>query len=527
MRQFYILLIMVFILPQQVLAQNEHKYGTLSGSFETNTIYYIKDSKLGDVIPTDRFGSNNYIKFDYTIGSFRAGLGYEAYLPVLQGYPMGLKESDIVYKYITFQDFNLNVTIGDFFDQFGSGLLFRSYEERTLGINNSVEGVRVQYRFNDLGYIRGIWGRPRKYMDRSESQVRGIDLSLSLSTLLKMNHVGISIEGSFLNRYQSYTGTQEDVKENVDGWSGRFNIDYKGLLLKGEYVEKDVDPALYNNYLAIRGKALLGEFGLVDGNFGTLISFRRLENMSFYSERDLNDIGMELNYLPALTRQYTYMLALLNPYSTQVNSEIGGQIDCFYNFKSGTFLGGRYGTKIAANFSTYYNLDGDPLNGYTFWGKGDEMLYQDFSVDFIKQWNKKFKTIFQYIYQKYNPIITGYDSAEWKSQIAIADLLWKFSLQNSLRLELQHLWTGDDKKNWAAGLLEFNVAPRWSIFVSDMWNYDETDMHYYNGGISYTHSRTRIALNYGRTKAGYTCAGGVCRATPAYSGLNLQLTASF
>ena len=54
-----------------------------------------------------------------------------------------------------------------------------------------------------------------------------------------------------------------------------------------------------------------------------------------------------------------------------------------------------------------------------------------------------------------------------------------------------------------------------------------TKVHYYNGGFSYSKSRTKVALGYGRYKAGYICSGGVCRQIPAYTGANLSLTMMF
>ena len=57
--------------------------GQLTGSFETNTIYYVDDNGLGEAgkAPKDHFGSNNYLKADYTYGRFSAGLQADAYLP--------------------------------------------------------------------------------------------------------------------------------------------------------------------------------------------------------------------------------------------------------------------------------------------------------------------------------------------------------------------------------------------------------------------------------------------------------------
>ena len=46
-------------------AQQDNKKGYLTGSFETNTIYYKDDSKTKAESPEDHFGSNNYLKLDY------------------------------------------------------------------------------------------------------------------------------------------------------------------------------------------------------------------------------------------------------------------------------------------------------------------------------------------------------------------------------------------------------------------------------------------------------------------------------
>ena len=43
-------------------AQQDNKKGYLTGSFETNTIYYKDDSKTKAESPEDHFGSNNYLK---------------------------------------------------------------------------------------------------------------------------------------------------------------------------------------------------------------------------------------------------------------------------------------------------------------------------------------------------------------------------------------------------------------------------------------------------------------------------------
>lgn len=90
MKHILFLLLLTGVCMPEASAQDK---GRLTGGLESNSIYYVKDSKLKDgssVYPDDHFGSNNYLKLDYTKGKFAAGIQLEGYLPALQGYDMGV-----------------------------------------------------------------------------------------------------------------------------------------------------------------------------------------------------------------------------------------------------------------------------------------------------------------------------------------------------------------------------------------------------------------------------------------------------
>lgn len=501
--------------------------GQLSGGFETNTIFYLPDGILNGVRPGDRLGSNNFFKLDYTLGKFSAGVVYEAYLPVLQGLPPELDGQQIAFKYAAFEDKGLSITAGDFYEQFGSGLALRAYEERLLGLNNSIEGVRITYHLRDAVKLKAIYGRPRQYMKRADSQVRGADVALGLGQMLGWKEQSWSVEGSFINKYESYTGTSERISPNVNLLSFRSSWDGKGISLKGEYVYKTADPAIYNDNMRKDGSALLLEAGYARAGTGVQLSLRRLEYMDFRSSRNTVGLGEVVNYTPALTRQYTYALANLNPYAAQSNGEAGGQLDVSHLFSEDSRIGGQRGFTLNFNVSAYYNLKGSATQGYDFPGVGKKRFYRDLNFDLIKPWNARLKTTLVYSRQVFNPETVGKAGAAYRSHIAIADVLYKITPRQSARIEMSHLWSRQDNGHWAAANLTYDVAPRWSFYAGDMYNYGDTKIHYYNAGASYSRSRTRVALNYGRNRAGYQCAGGVCRLMPAYTGMNLALTSSF
>ena len=512
--------------------------GYVSGGFETNTNYYHQDSKTSATVPDGNFGSNNYLKLDYFNNRFTAGLQLEAYAPALVGYSSELKGANLTNYFVSWKDDAFSVTAGTFYDQFGSGLLFRSWEDRAIGLNNALMGARVTYSYKDVLNFKALWGMPRFGMKFSDTQVKGADLSFVLSNLVDMGEAYVSLEGSVLDRYEALDADRitDGCKPNTTGWSARANAQMYGFFLKAEYVDAG-EKYYYNTsysgdgqmYHRKRGNAQLIDAGYNGHGLGVNLSLRRLEWMDSKVVTDASSTVNMLNYVPALCTQYTYMLTTLHPYGARTgeisskftnSGEIGGQLDVFYNVKRGTWLGGKRGMKLHANFSTYHTIAEEG----TF--KSGNLLFRDISVDVEKQWTKKFKSTLLWSYQEFTPSY-GASRTTWLSNIMVADLLYKFNSSLAARMELQYLVTYEDQKDWMAALVEVSFAPHWSVYAADMYNHGMTKVHYYNGGFSYSKSRTKVALGYGRYKAGYICSGGVCRQIPAYTGANLSVTMMF
>lgn len=553
------LLFFILLIPSLALMGQKRNWGYVSASLESNNHFYIEDqangfrpSELLQMKEDGFFATNDYLKLDYYKGRLSAGTQLEGYFPSTVGYPFPENRLSISNLYVTWRDASYSVTAGTFYDQLGSGLLFRSWEDRMLGLNNAMLGARATYSYDDKIAVKAFWGIPRlgKFSEYAlmggqtgkffglgladKVNVAAADISISIADLLNWDRVSFALEGSVINKHEALSESMASLgmKENNIGWSARASFDIDGFYAKAEYV--DAGKQLINVFFdAERGNAQLLELGYNSRGLGISVTGRRLHRMTqqiYTADLMYSSSANVLSYCPAMTTQYTYMLTTLNPYTPEIGTnrlkagEAGGQIDAFYNFRRGTAIGGKRGMKVHANFSAYASLN--ETGGF----KDGELLFLDFSFDVEKQWTKKFKTTLMYSLQKYEKEeknYAGYEVYLGLSNIFVADFLYKWTPKLSTRLELQYLTSKGYQKDWMAALLEVSFAPHWSVFASDMYNHGDSGLHYYNAGVSFAISKIRIAAGYGRYRAGFICSGGVCREIPAYTGANISLTASF
>lgn len=55
-------------------------------------------------------------------------------------------KTDVATYFVQYKNEKIDLTAGYFYEQFGSGLLYRSWEDRALGINNALRGGRVIFK---------------------------------------------------------------------------------------------------------------------------------------------------------------------------------------------------------------------------------------------------------------------------------------------------------------------------------------------------------------------------------------------
>ena len=536
-------LLIVFSTIRISFSQNNDQ-GQLHGNFNVDAQVYKKDIDIGAEVPSEKMGLNSFANLLYTRGNFSAGIRYEAYMNALLGYDSRYDGVGIPYRFITYRNDNLEVTVGNFYEQFGNGLIFRSYEDKSLGVDNAMDGVRIKFNPYKGVYLKGFTGKQRSFFDYGPGVVRGIDGELfvneifeSLSTIKSQFVLG----GSFVSKYQKDENVIYNLPENVGAFAGRFSFIHGGFNLSGEYGYKYADPHPDDPSGQYHYNAKFGDIILLNTSYsakglGIYLSLKRVDNMSFRSDINATLNDLQVNYIPAISKTHTYSLASMYPYATQPNGEIGLQAEIAYNFSKGTRFGGKYGTNLVVNFSRVNSLETKPtanIERYEsdYFAIGDEIYFQDFNLKIHKKINTKWKADLSYLNIIYNKDViqglAGYGIVY--SNIAIVDVSYKFKPRHSLRMEVQGLFTDQDNGDWSMALLEYTIAPKWFINASDQYNHgnDKQKNHYYNIAAGFKKGANRIQLGYGRQRAGIVCVGGICRNVPASTGFNVSIISSF
>jgi hypothetical protein len=530
--------------------------GQIRGNFQFDMQYYQEDTLIGAEQPNEKVLSNGFLNLIYTNGSFSTGIRYESYQNALLGFPTGYKGSGITYRYANYTKEKLSVTAGNFYEQFGNGLTLRAYEERGLGYDNALDGIRIKYEVVKGINITGLTGKQRLFFDYGEGIVRGFDAEITINDLFPKLNEGktrVIVGGSAVSKFQADEDSRYNLPENVSTIAGRLNINRGKVSVNAEYAYKSNDPSGDNGFIFKEGNALFLQTSYSQRGLGIVLSAKRHDNMSFRSDRIESQQNLLINFLPALTKQHTYnLLATLYPYATQLNGEVAFQADVIYKVKKKSLLGGKYGMDVLLNYSTANNIDTTNLNdgntlrqGYEskFFSVG-EVYFKDFNIQIDKKFSKKVKGRFTYANQVFNQdIIQGKPgNPNIYSDIYIADVTYKFTSRKSLRTELQYMSTDQDKGDWATVLLEFSKSPHWFVAVQNQYNLggdkqthgssflNEFDFgsayNYYNISAGYTHGGNRISMSYGRQRAGIFCVGGVCRVVPASNGAYISITSS-
>jgi hypothetical protein len=563
-------IVLGFCFTQNLSAQeNDVDLGQFSGNFSVDGQYYRQDSAISAVVPDEQMALSGFGNLLYQRGKLTAGMRFETYLPAPVGYPAGASWSGtgIGQRFVEYNDDLFDITVGNFYEQFGSGMVLRIWEDRGLGVDYALDGIRVRTRPVNGVQLTALYGKQRFNFDSGFTNgtgiVRALNADLDLSALLDSAYKlpgQLFIGGSFVSRFQQNLSTTFDFPENVNAGAVRLKYIQGGFLISGEYAFTGQNPSAMNSAIVSIPDTLHPGVGLFmpgqgvninasysQRGFGVSVVASSLGNMAFQSEREAGNFDSWINFLPPTSVLQTYALAQLYPYATQPNGEVAYRGELFYTVPKKSKLGGKYGTKILLGYTQINSPQVNELNdlGTTRTGAqiplfkpGEELYYSDLTAKITRKISPKFQASVMYMNIAYNnDVIQGaYDFNNVSTPGTVFSDLFvfegniKISRTDNLRFELQALFTDQHLQDWVAAVAEYTVSPSWFFSVVNEWNYGNADGDYFHfpvGTMGYIHENSRISISAGRQRAGVFCVGGICRVVPASNGVTVSLTSSF
>lgn len=527
----------------------------ISGNMQVDAQYYRTDTLIGTHNVPEKLLMNAFTNLLFSHGGFTAAIRFESYLNPVLGYDPRFEGTGLAHRSVSYKNDYLDITAGNYYEQFGNGSVLRAYEDWNLGTDNALDGIRIRFNPSAGLAFKAIYGKQRYFWSSGPGIVRGIDAEMGLNELIKplnQHATRFYIGASAVSKYQKdeliihSPGYRFDLPLNVGAFASRVLVTGTRFTFEGEYARKINDPTVVNHYIYKPGNALFLSASYFIKGLSIHASAKHTDNMSFKSKRTESGNVLDINFLPPINKQHTYAMASMYPYATQPNGEVAYQGQFIYQVKKNTKIGGKYGTNITVNYSWINSLNRRAVNDTTpigapgtlgykarLFDAGDEKYFRELAIDISRRMTKDLKITLQYINLFYNiAVIQGHTGDEdINAHIFVSDLQYKFTSTKSVRCELQHLQTVQDRGNWVSGLVEYTIAPKWFFGLADQWNYGNSDpkkkLHYYTASMGYSHQSSRIALTWGRQRDGVVCVGGVCRHVPASNGLMITITSSF
>ena len=241
------------------------------GSLRTDALVPQYDERIGTDRVDNRVLSNSYLDLRLAFRRrYEAGLRAEYMKQPLPGFDPAFRGAGVPYFYATARFDRAEITLGSYYEQFGSGLVLRTYEEPSLGIDNHLRGLRLTARPFEGVRLKALAGRQRNYWETDASYIYGADGEWDLPT----HHGRLTLGASWVMRRE-----QPDALSRIDtaGFSQTFTLRRFHLVQPtnvsafdlraawhtrrwqwlAEYAWKGQDPSFDNGYTYRHGSALL------------------------------------------------------------------------------------------------------------------------------------------------------------------------------------------------------------------------------------------------------------------------------
>jgi hypothetical protein len=527
--------------------------GTFSGDLMMNLNFFQRDLtiKAGNNPLYDNYlsGSEGWMDLRYNVNGYTFFLRADAFNNSNLKNPTTPNTAFGVGAWSINKDMgDLSITAGYIYDQIGSGILFRAYEDRGLLIDNALVGIELKYKLANNIMLKGFTGQQKDNQGSQVNQfyapiIKGFNAEGDFTAGKVRLTPGIGVlnrtldnssylsEGSTISSYNAPYKVFTPVY-NMYAFTLYNSLIYKNLSWYAEGSYKTKEGIYEADSSRIVNKPGNVEYTSINyGKKGIALSLtgKRTQDYVMRTSPSQTLLDGMLNWQPIVAvLRPERLMSRYTPASQDV-SEMAGTANLIVSPNDVT------------NFTfTYTHIN--TLDNVELYREGfAEGYYQG-----LDKWI--FAGGLQYL--EYN--LVQYQARAPHPGLSdilyavtpFAEITYRLNEKKSFRFEFEYMDTKQDYGSWVYALLEYDVAPRWSVSVSDMYNINvnrnadnpnssdanfatEKGNNYPTVYAAYTKGPHRFSLAYVKQTDGINCSGGVCRYEPAFSGVKATITTSF
>lgn len=532
----------------------------LTGNLQVNGNIFIRDSLIGaaNIPQYERqfFGGESWLALNYSNWGFDVAVRYDLFNNSNLLNPTDSYTDQGIGRWYIGKTVNkLGIAAGYIYDQIGSGIIFRAWEDRALLIDNALKGVRLTYELTPDITLKGFSGRQKNLFETYSSVLSGFNVDgffsfgpegkVSINPGLGMVHKNMDDRtiSTLVNTLSTYHPDDEVcVKYNTYAYTlyntlnaGNFSWYVEASAKSREtFFDPEATRTLFSGgttrgrFVSRPGNIIYSSLSYATEGLGITFEVKRTQDFTFRTDPFVGLNRGLVNYLPPMAKLHTYRLKSRYLPATQELNEQAVQLETRYSPNDRWTFG--------AALSNITRFD-------------QTLLYRDIDFEFNYKASNKTLIMWGLQFQNYNQEVF-----EEKPEVPIVqtvipyfELLYKVNRKKSWRVEAQYMYVGMDEKagyrqdygQWIFAQLEYSIAPKWTFSVADMYNVDpgklspvdnngnKLSLHYPRVDIFFNHKNNRYSLSYIKQVEGIVCTGGICRLEPAFNGFRFTVNSTF
>lgn len=486
------------------------------------------------------------------------GVTFGIRLEVSDPIEYGLNFKGVRKRYVEYEhESGISLRAGDFWEILSRGLSLNVFEDRPLGYDTGIDGIRIAYekkfgKKNPVRFKSQILGGDINYSDyitpeRIEKyKIRNVYTEVSPVKSLTLG-LGYLYSTGELPEEEINTLVKTDLPE--------ININYNlpDFQFYAAYSHKSslVSPnEIYPDPMTAKGDGLYSSLSYSFSKVGLTLDYKNYRyDITLPDNRSNTRPTRMLPYQnpPTAQKEHTSTLITRNPHVVDFNDEVGGQIDIVYS--PNDKLSFNFNGSIASRHYQYEDTDTTTAFSYKridrgnsfipsmddpfspFWEIFTEGEYYASDKVYLKG---AFARQSSLVYNQINPF-----SSERISTTTIpVEIKYSLSPENTLTFIGEQQWANNSirigEKSYMNQYLSltFSRSPDINLSFNTEFTNDNEEptgkKFWWLTEASYKiNPSNTVLVSYGSERGGLRCANGICRFVKPFEGFRLSVQSSF